>query len=64
MAPARPPTPCINICTLDENQVCLGCRRTLDEIAEWSGLSPQEQWRIVGELPARAGADELWYQGG
>lgn len=64
MAAARPPTPCINICTLDEHQVCLGCRRTLDEIAEWTGLSAEEQWRIVRELPARAGSGESWYAAG
>ncbi|TVQ49416.1 MAG: DUF1289 domain-containing protein [Gammaproteobacteria bacterium] len=64
MSQPRPPSPCINICTLDDQQRCLGCRRTLDEIAEWSGMSAETQWRIVAELPQRAGGDDVWYSGG
>lgn len=64
MSQARPPTPCVNICTLDEHQVCLGCRRTLDEIAGWAGMSAQEQWRIVASLAKRPGTPELWHRGG
>jgi uncharacterized protein len=32
-------SPCIDICRLDAKGVCVGCRRTLDEIAEWSRAS-------------------------
>ena len=52
----RPPSPCLNICTLDDNDVCTGCLRTLDEIASWGSLSGEAQWRIVAALPARAAA--------
>ena len=51
---ARPLSPCVNICTLDDAEVCTGCMRTLDEIADWATLTPEAQWRIVGELPRRA----------
>jgi len=34
----------------------LGCRRTLGEIVAWTGLSAEEQWRIVEDLKTR-GAD-------
>ncbi|MEJ2602648.1 MAG: DUF1289 domain-containing protein [Gammaproteobacteria bacterium] len=50
----RPLSPCLNICTLDENDVCTGCLRTLDEIAAWGSLSAEAQWRIVDALPQRA----------
>ncbi len=31
-----PPTsPCVSICALDEDGVCLGCYRTGDEITDW-----------------------------
>lgn len=50
----RPASPCVNICTLDEQDVCTGCLRTLDEIGAWSTLSAQEQWRVVAALPGRA----------
>jgi predicted Fe-S protein YdhL (DUF1289 family) len=52
--PSRPASPCVNICTLDERDVCTGCLRTLDEIGAWGMLSAEEQWRIVAALPGRA----------
>ena len=33
--------------------VCIGCCRTLDEIARWGGMDAREQESIVAELPAR-----------
>jgi predicted Fe-S protein YdhL (DUF1289 family) len=47
-------TPCIKICTLDARQgLCLGCGRTIDEIARWSTMSASERTRVIGQLPAR-----------
>jgi predicted Fe-S protein YdhL (DUF1289 family) len=47
-------TPCVKICTLDARQgFCLGCGRTIDEIARWSSLSVAERSRIMNELPER-----------
>lgn len=48
-----PPSPCTLVCTLDENNVCLGCRRTLDEIVAWSGMSAAEQRAVLRKLPER-----------
>lgn len=52
----RPDSPCTGICTLNENDECLGCHRTLDEIAEWEDLEPEAQWDLVNELARRAAA--------
>ena len=47
-------SPCVKICTLDARSgLCLGCGRTLDEIARWTAMSADERVRIIGELPAR-----------
>ena len=47
-------TPCVKICTLDARQgLCLGCGRTIDEIARWGSLSAAERSRIMNELPER-----------
>jgi len=54
MTSAAPTSPCINICALDEQGYCLGCYRTLPEIAGWTRLSANEQWAIVHQLAARA----------
>lgn len=52
----RPQSPCINVCTLDEHDVCTGCLRTLDEIGAWSTLTAEAQWEIVRALPGREAA--------
>jgi hypothetical protein len=52
-APVFPASPCIDICKLDANNVCIGCKRTIDEIARWSTMTADEQWRVVNALPAR-----------
>jgi len=50
-------TPCIKICTLDARSgLCLGCGRTVAEIARWSGMSDAERSRVMAELPARFAA--------
>ncbi len=51
MEPLRTHSPCINLCKMDdEDRYCLGCRRTLDEIAAWSELSDLEKdalWQVL-----------------
>jgi predicted Fe-S protein YdhL (DUF1289 family) len=51
--PARPMSPCISVCTLDEALTCMGCRRSLDEIRHWAKLSGPQQWALVKELRER-----------
>jgi predicted Fe-S protein YdhL (DUF1289 family) len=47
-------SPCVKICILQpESGLCLGCRRTGEEIAAWSRLDPEERRRIMAELPGR-----------
>jgi predicted Fe-S protein YdhL (DUF1289 family) len=43
----------MNICTLDEASVCMGCLRTLEEIRNWAKLSGTAQWALVAELEER-----------
>lgn len=47
-------SPCVNVCTLDaRTRLCLGCGRTLDEVAGWSSMTAAERRRIMDELPQR-----------
>jgi uncharacterized protein len=47
-------SPCVKTCTLDARSgLCLGCGRTIDEIARWSTMGPAERARVMAELPAR-----------
>jgi predicted Fe-S protein YdhL (DUF1289 family)/8-oxo-dGTP pyrophosphatase MutT (NUDIX family) len=48
------PSPCIGVCTLDGDGVCVGCLRTSAEIAGWPRMSDEERLRIIeDELPPR-----------
>jgi hypothetical protein len=47
-------SPCVKVCTLDASTgVCLGCGRTLDEIAGWMRMSSEERSRVMARLPSR-----------
>jgi predicted Fe-S protein YdhL (DUF1289 family) len=47
-------TPCVNTCLLDaETGLCVGCGRTIDEIARWATMSDQERRAIMTALPER-----------
>ena len=47
-------SPCIKVCQMDPARgVCIGCCRTLDEIARWSAMNEKEQTAIMAQLPAR-----------
>lgn len=48
-------SPCIKVCVVHpEARICVGCHRSVDEIAAWSRMTPEERRRIMAELPARA----------
>ena len=55
MVPGAPvPSPCIDVCRIDARSGrCQGCRRTLDEIAAWSGLDDGGRRAIWARLPGR-----------
>ena len=47
-------TPCIKVCVVDgASGLCLGCLRTLPEIAQWGGFSEERREEIMADLPAR-----------
>ena len=45
-----PLSPCVMICTLDDDDRCLGCGRSLDQISNWALMSKTEQWAVIDEL--------------
>ena len=48
-----PASPCISVCTLDNDDRCVGCGRTLEQISRWALMTKEEQWAIVDQLSAR-----------
>lgn len=48
--PARPstcPSPCVRLCTLDEQDICVGCGRTLADITNWTRMSDADKAACV-----------------
>jgi monothiol glutaredoxin len=41
-------------CALDDDQVCIGCGRHVDEIVAWSRLSAHQQWQVVERSALRS----------
>ena len=49
-------SPCVKICVVHPAaRICTGCLRTIDEIAEWSRMSPERRREVMAELPGRRG---------
>lgn len=50
----QPLSPCTGVCRIDEaTGWCLGCKRTLAEIADWPMLSVREKRDVLARLAGR-----------
>jgi hypothetical protein len=49
-------SPCIRLCTLDDNDVCLGCFRDIAEICAWGMAAEAQRREIVQAAAARRDA--------
>ena len=48
-------SPCIKVCVIHPTErLCTGCLRSIDEITEWSKMSPDARAAVMEELPSRA----------
>ena len=55
--PQEPASPCISVCALDENDVCMGCYRTAEEVTEWFTATPEQKQRILQRAAQRRDDD-------
>ncbi|MEZ5970886.1 MAG: DUF1289 domain-containing protein [Hyphomonadaceae bacterium] len=50
-------TPCIKVCAVSgQTGQCVGCGRTLQEIARWGAMEEAERQAIMRDLPDRLAA--------
>lgn len=40
-------SPCVRLCSLDRQDICVGCGRTIHEIVAWNRVDDDERRRIV-----------------
>lgn len=48
-----PNNPCVRNCCLNDDDICLGCGRALDEILHWHQASDSERLAIVARARTR-----------
>ena len=46
-------SPCVSICALDDNDMCVGCHRSGDEITRWSQMSNEERQEVLRKVAER-----------
>ena len=46
-------SPCVAVCALDENDVCIGCYRTGDEIMHWGTMDNNEKIKVLENVSER-----------
>lgn len=48
------PSPCIAVCQVDPaSNLCIGCRRHIDEIREWPIMTAEQKRAVLAALPSR-----------
>ena len=46
-------SPCVRKCTLNEQDMCLGCGRELNEITAWTSYSEKQRAEIIKDCVQR-----------
>ncbi len=47
-------SPCVKICVIHpEARLCTGCLRSIDEITQWTKMTPEHRTDVMAALPAR-----------
>ena len=52
-------SPCVNICALDEQDICTGCQRTVQEITQWTRMDDDQRRAVIQRCHERAVAAGL-----
>lgn len=55
--------PCINVCRTDSKGICLGCKRNLEEIGDWSRYTNEEKMTVLENISQRRNDTEDYYGG-
>ena len=49
-------SPCVEICALDEHDICIGCQRSAAEITRWGRMDNDERRAVLQRCRQRAEA--------
>lgn len=46
-------SPCVSICALDKDDICVGCHRSGDEITRWTRMNNEERRDVLRKVAER-----------
>lgn len=47
--------PCKLVCKYDQDSVCMGCKRTREEVAKWPDYTDEEKLAVFDKIIERGG---------
>ena len=47
------PSPCVSICALDDDDICIGCHRSGEEISQWGSMSAEQKQSVMNKVRER-----------
>ena len=53
----EPESPCISVCALNDDDICMGCYRSADEITDWFMVSVDQKREILARAEQRRQED-------
>ena len=53
MSQHEPESPCISVCLLDDNDICVGCYRSSEEITDWFMADAEGKREILARANER-----------
>ena len=56
MTDTTPQSPCVSICALDEDDICVGCFRSAEEITDWMMADDAGKQAILDKATERRNA--------
>lgn len=51
-------SPCVQVCTLDENKICMGCYRSVEEVRNWFRFTDKEKKQAIKNADERRRAKD------
>lgn len=52
-------SPCVSICVLDENDICIGCYRSGREISDWGKYDNDARRQVLAKVAVRMRGEHL-----
>lgn len=56
-------SPCLNICRVNSEGICVGCRRTREEIGNWGRYTNVEKLAVIEKTRNRTNVVDDTYSG-